>query len=289
MAWTYKLLFPKCRTFVETSAMRIRLFILLFGLPALCQAQVFMRSFDQASAMALGSAVVAYPGSGVGLGNDALPGLGEKTALFLGAALPYSIGGWQAAHFQGVIGLGANDGLGLELSHSAIEKYGEQQFRLVYGRRLGDKFLLGGGANIHRVAAQEYGNATGLTFGLSLLSEPLPGLWLGARVQNPLQLELAGTALPSVLRIGAAWQAATTLILLAETEKDMDRPAQIKAGIEYHPVEALALRIGMRTEPARLGFGAGIQLKNGLEFNSGAEWHPTLGLTPSAMLVWRRK
>lgn len=267
---------------------RSLLFLWLLCFSALSEAQVFMRGFDQASAMALGGAVVAYPGLGAGLNNDAQAGLGEKTALFLGASLPYSIGGWQAAHFQGLIGIGSNDGFGLDITHSAIESYGEQQVRLVYGRRLGEKLLLGGSANLHRVTAQEYGSATGLSFGLSLLAEPLPGLWLGARVQNPLQLEMEGTALPALLRIGAAWQAATTLVLLAETEKDLDRPAQIKAGIEYHPVEMLALRIGMRTEPARLGFGAGIQLKNGLEFNSGAEWHPTLGMTPSAMLVWRR-
>ena len=289
MAWTNNLLLQEYRTFVKISTMRIRLLILLLSLPAFGQAQVFMRAFDNSTAMALGSAVIAYPGLGAGLGNDAAPGFGEKAALFLGGALPYNIGGWQAAHFQGIMRAGANDGVGLEFTHSAIETYGEQQFRLVYGRRLGNKFLLGGSANVHRISAQEYGNATGFTFGLSVLAEALPGVWLGARVQNPLQQEMAGTALPSVLRIGAAWQAASTLILLAETEKDLDRPAQIKAGIEYHPVEALALRMGIRTEPARLGFGAGFQLKNGLEFDTGAEWHPTLGFTPSAMVVWRKR
>lgn len=268
--------------------MRTFFFILLLGLPAFGAAQVFMRAFDNSTAMALGGSVVAYPGLGAGLTNDAVPGWGEKAALFLGAAVPYSIGGWQAAHFQGIVGLGANDGLGFEFAHSAIDAYGEQQFRLVYGRRLGEKLLLGGSAQVLRVSAQDYGNTTGFTFGLSLLAEPLPGVWLGARVQNPLQIEIAETAVPTVLRIGAAWQAASTLILLAETEKDLDRPAQIKVGIEYHPVPVLTLRIGMRTEPARLGFGAGIQLKNGLEFDTGAEWHPTLGLTPTAMIVWRK-
>jgi len=44
----------------------------------------------------------------------------------------------------------------------------------------------------------------------------------------------------------------------------------------------------MRTEPARLGFGAGLRLTKNLAIDTGAEWHPVLGLTPAAMLVWRK-
>ena len=247
-----------------------------------------MRPFDNAAALALGGAVIAYPGPGVGLSNDALPGFGEKFGVFLGSALPYGIGGWQTAHFQGFMRVSANDGFGLEVLHSAIEVYGEQRFRAQYGRRLGEKFLLGGSADVLRVTAQEYGNATTFTFGLSILANPLPGLWIGARVHNPLQVELGDETIPAILRIGAAWKASNTLILLAETEKDLDRRVQVKAGIEYQPMSILVFRAGYRTEPARFGFGAGIRLKNGLAFDAGAEWHPTLGMTPTAMLVWRK-
>ena len=246
-----------------------------------------MRPFDQAAALTLGGAVVAYPGPGAGLANDAAPGFGEKFGLFLGSALPYGIGGWQTARVQGFCRLSPNDGIGVDFAHSAIEAYGEQRFRLLYGRRLGKKILIGGSADVLRVSAREYGSATAATFGLSVLANPLPNVWLGARVQNPLQTKLNGEVLPTVLRIGAGWQASGSLILLAETEKDLDRPVQVKAGIEYHPVQLLTLRMGIRTEPARLGFGAGLRLKNGLGFDTGAEWHPTLGFTPAAMLVWR--
>lgn len=247
-----------------------------------------MRPVDNAVALTLGGAVVAYPGTAAGLANDAAPGFGDKRGLFLGSALPFGIGGWQTAQIQGFIRVSANDGFGLEILHSAIETYGEQRFRLQYGRRLGQKFLLGGSADVLRVSAQEYGSVTTVAFGVSVLANPLPGVWLGARVQNPLQLEVGGDILPTVLRIGAAWQASDQLIILAETEKDLERSAQIKAGIEYRPHPLLSLRVGIRSEPARAAFGAGIHLKNGLSFHTGAEWHPTLGLTPAAMLVWRK-
>lgn len=263
--------------------------LLLFIGPCLLPGQVFMRPPDNSAALALGGAVVAYPGAGAGLNNDAQAGFGERMGLFLGSALPFGIGGWQTAHAQGFFRIGANDGIGLDFLHSAIEVYGEQRFRLLYGRRLGAKFLLGGSADLLRVSAQEYGSATTASFGLSVLANPLPDVWLGAQVQNPLQLELSDAVIPTVLRIGAAWRAAPTLILLAEAEKDLERPAQLKAGLEYRPAGLLILRAGIRTEPARLGFGAGLRLKNGLELDTGTEWHPTLGLTPSAMLVWRKE
>lgn len=247
-----------------------------------------MRPVDNAAALALGGAAVANPGMTTGLYNDALPAMGEKSGIFLGSALPFGISGWQTAHFQGFMRVSANDGFGMEVLHSGIEEYREQRFRLQYGRRLSEKFLLGGSADVLRVAAAEYGNATALTFGLSVLANPLPNVWIGARVQNPLQLELAGETIPAVLRIGTAWKASNTLTLLAETEKDLDRRVQVKGGIEYQPVSLLVLRAGIRTEPARIGFGAGVRLKNGLAFDFGAEWHPTLGITPAAMLVWRK-
>ncbi|MCB0532371.1 MAG: hypothetical protein H6574_06880 [Lewinellaceae bacterium] len=259
---------------------------LLLPLPAFTQA--FMRSVDNAAALALGGAVVAYPGTGTGLENDAVPGFANRAAVYAGAAMPFGISSWQTARFQGFARVSARDGFGLDIAHSAIEVYSEQQFRLLYGRRLGEKILLGGSVSILHISAQEYGSTTGATFSLSMLANPLKGLWLGAKIQNPVDLELGGATLPAVLRIGAAWQPASTLTLLLETEKDLERPAQLKAGIEYQPVDQLVLRSGLRTDPARLGFGAGYRLKNGLEIGSGAEWHPTLGFTPSAMIIWRK-
>ncbi|MCC6459027.1 MAG: hypothetical protein IT260_01060, partial [Saprospiraceae bacterium] len=233
--------------------MRVLLWVLLLSWSAGLQAQVFMRPFDNAAALALGGATVAYPGTAIGLNNDALLGFGEKAGVFLSSALPYSIGDWQTARFQGFARLSARDGLGLDFTHSGIEAYGEQRARLLYGRQLGSKFFLGGSADMLRVTAREYGSATAFTFGLSVLANPLPKVWLGARLQNPLQLKLSEEVVPAVLHIGLAWAASSSLIVLAETEKDLDRPVQVKAGLEYRPVQVLVFRAGFRTEPARVG------------------------------------
>ena len=74
-----------------------------------------------------------------------------------------------------------------------------------------------------------------------------------------------------------------------ETEKDLDRPTQVKMGVEYRPMSALAIRAGTRAgKVARMSFGVGLRLKHGISIDVGSEWHPTLGVTPAASVLWHK-
>lgn len=270
--------------------MRFLLFLCLSISPLMSCCQVFMRPFDNAAAMSLGGATVAYPGLGAGLGNEALPAFGDKVGVNAGSALPFGISDWQVASLQGFVRMGANDGVGLDLVHSGIEAYNEQRVRLMYARRLGARFFLGGSAALMRVSAQEYGSANGLTFGLGILANVLPGFWLGARIHNPFQQKVGDYVAESSMRIGAAWHPSNLFLLSSEIEKSVDRDARIKAGIEYRPIEILLLRTGIRAGggAASLGFGAGLLTQSGFAVDAGFEWHPSLGITPAILLAWRK-
>lgn len=248
-----------------------------------------MRPFDQAAAMGMGGATIALPGLGAGLTNEAQLGLGQRLGFWAGTALPYGVEGWKTAHFQGLAGIGKFGGAALGIEHSATDIYSEQRFRLSYGRRLAETFYLGGSADVLRVSAQEYGSSTLATFGISLLARALPKLWIGARIQNPFQQKMGEDVLPGILRIGASWKPSDLLLMSLEMEKDLERRGAIKAGLEYRPVSILVVRAGMRSNKiARLSFGAGLRLKNNLSFDLASEWHPSLGLTPSAMISWKK-
>ena len=136
--------------------------------------------------------------------------------------------------------------------------------------------------------SREYGAATGVSGGLSVLAEPLPSLWFAARLQQPFGVELGGYQLPARIQIGAAWKSSKTLLLLAAVDKDIDREAQVNAGLEYRPVSSVRIRAGMRSGPARPTAGIGFRLKNGLGLDAAAEWHTTLGVTPALMVSWRK-
>lgn len=264
--------------------------IFLFFLCNALHAQVFMRPFENAAAMGMGGATVAVPSLSTGLANEAQLGLGERLGFWAGSAVPYGITGWQTAHFQAVAGIGKFGGAGLGIEHSATDVYTEQRFRLAYGRRLTEAFYFGGSADVLRASAQEYGSATSATFSLSLLARALPKVWIGAKIQNPFQQKIGEDLVPTVLRIGASWKPSDILLMTFETEKDLERSAMIKAGLEYRPTSVLVIRAGLRSNNvARLGFGAGLRLKNNLAIDLASEWHPSLGLTPSAMVSWRKK
>jgi len=261
------------------------LFLLFIAVPL--KSQVFMQTVDNAAALSLGGAVIAYPGTSAGLNNEGAVGLPERFGISASSAIPFGIPGWQTAQLQGFIKAGKFNGLGIDLNHSGISTYNEQQFRLLYGRKLSSKFFLGGGLSLLRVNAQEYGSLNYATFSVSVLANPLPNLWVGAKIYNPVQQKVATHLLPTILRIGAAWKPTQLFVLLAEVEKDLERPYQIKAGAEYRPVPRLTIRTGMRAGAVgRVAVGAGLQIAKGLHIDMGSEWHPTLGFTPTAMLRW---
>jgi hypothetical protein len=269
---------------------RLAFLTFLCFLTTALQAQVFMRPFENAAAMGMGGATIALPGLSAGLTNEAQLGLGERLGFWAGSALPYGITGWQTANFQAVAGMGKYSGVGFGIEHAATDIYTEQRFRLAYGRRLTEAFYLGGSADVLRASAQEYGSTTMATFGLNFLARVLPDVWIGAKVQNPLQQKIGEDLVPTVLRMGASWKPSELLLMSFETEKDLERKAMIKAGLEYRPISMLVIRAGMRSnQMARLAFGAGFRLKNNLSIDLASEWHPSLGLTPSAMISWRKK
>lgn len=269
---------------------RIAFLALLLSASTALHAQVFMRPFENAAAMGMGGATIANPGLSTNLVNEAQLGLGERLGFWAGSALPYGVEGWNSAHFQGIVGVGKYGGAGLGIEHSGTDIYTEQRYRLAYGRRLAEAFYFGGSADVLRASAQEYGSTTMATFGLSVLARALPTLWFGAKIQNPFQQKIGDDIVPTVLRIGASWKPSELLIMSLETEKDLERKNMIKAGLEYRPTNALVIRAGMRNNNlARLAFGAGLKLKNNIAIDLASEWHPSLGLTPSAMVSWRKK
>lgn len=254
---------------------------LLFA-PMALTAQVFMHPFDPAPALAMGGATVAYPGLSASLGNEAAVALQPGWGIGLSSALPYAIPDWTTASLQAHTRLDANSSAALDLSHNGTDAYAEQSIRLNYARRLGAKFALGGSADLMRVTAPDYGSANAATFSIGVLAEPVKNLWLGGRLRNPLQVKLGPDILPTVVSVGLAWRSSPALLWLLETEKDLEREVQIRAGLEYRPIQPLVLRAGVRSAPGRMSFGAGFLLKNGLEINAAAEWHPVLGVTPAA-------
>ena len=93
---------------------------------------------------------------------------------------------------------------------------------------------------------------------------------------------------PTVLGAGLGYTFNDQVLLTAGVVKDIDRPEQFRAGIEYRPLPALFLRTGMGTGPTRAHFGAGVRMGQ-LDLDLAAVIRAQLGLTPMVNLNYRFK
>jgi hypothetical protein len=251
-------------------------------------AQVFMRPFDNAAQMGMGGAATAWHNTEHGLANPAQLSQPQKIQLLAWSAIPYGLTDWRSGGAQANFRINDKSGAGIDLVHSGIEGYSEQRIQGHYGRRLGAKFALGGTLQAMRVSANEYGNQQAISFSVGVLAQPLKKVYIGAVVYNPIPQRLGDAQLASGLRIGAAWQPSELFTVVADVDKDIERRAIVRAGVEYRPTTTVFLRAGTRTGASRMTFGGGFRFKNGIALDFGSEWHNQLGFTPSVMLSWQR-
>ncbi|MEM9024528.1 MAG: hypothetical protein AAGB22_12350, partial [Bacteroidota bacterium] len=69
------------------------------------------------------------------------------------------------------------------------------------------------------------------------------------------------------------------VLVTAETEKDLDLDAQVKAGLEYQVLDQLFLRTGVSSQPFRYSFGFGFRWK-AAQLDVATGYHSVLGFSP---------
>lgn len=102
---------------------------------------------------------------------------------------------------------------------------------------------------------------------LSLMAFPAKGLSLGFSAYNisfsPLKSASGTQKLPVMMSIGAAYAYKQKLSVSVEAGKEIRGPVYYAAGIEYLPVKAFALRVGMSGQDAKVSPTAGFGFRIG--------------------------
>ena len=201
-------------------------------------------------------------------------------ALPLGPVEP-AAGGQPARASRGV--------LGLEAQRFGGVLYFETRVGAAYGYRLG-VLTIGGRLDALQVSFQDLGSRRVLTASLGGQAEILPQrLTLGVHLYNLTQARLASyqdERVPTVLRAGLAYRPGKQVLLLAEAEKDVERAAGLKAGIEYLPVPAVAVRLGYASLSQQATGGVGLRAGD-FQLDYAAGWHAALGLSQYFSLGWQ--
>jgi len=241
-----------------------------------------------ARAAALGNASVAL-NDGWAMGNN-VASLGQLTEPFVGvyAENRYLIRALSTAVLTAAAPLGGlrdgkarNGVVGVEVQRFGDKLYSEQRIGTGYGYR-GGLFSIGARVDVLQVSIEGLGSRRSVAVSVGGQAEVVPKrLYFGAYLYNLNQTKLAqydDERVPTVLKAGLSYRPADKVLLNVETEKDVDQPADFKAGLEYQAVEALAVRAGFSSLSEQTTGGVGLRAGQ-FRIDYAAAWQARLGLS----------
>ena len=201
-------------------------------------------------------------------------------ALPLGIVEPAAAG--QPAHAErGVVAF--------EAQHFGGALYKEVRVGAAYGYRLG-VVSIGGRVDMLQVSFQDLGSRRAVVGSLVGQAEVVPGhLTFGVYLYNLNQAKLADyqdERVPTVLRAGLAYHPSKQVLVVVESEKDVEHDAGFKTGLEYLPAPAVALRAGYASLSQQTTGGVGVKTSN-FQFDYAAGWHSVLGLSQFLSVSWQ--
>ncbi|HOJ03046.1 MAG TPA: hypothetical protein PK916_03490 [Bacteroidota bacterium] len=235
-----------------------------------------------------GARSAAMGGGGVAVGGDAWLALRNpallagSTAMAAVSSTPWRYGFTElsssAAAWTHTF---AFCGAALTLTRSGSPLYRETEAAVSAGTAFGAGLAIGMSARMLNVAIERYGATTVPMVDVGATADALPSLTFGIRASNVTLSSLGGVVrdrLPSLMHLGAAWRADSTVLLLVDVEKDPRWPVLVRVGGEVQVGEALLFRAGSTLAPWTASGGFAIRWQRFI-VEYACQWHPDLGAT----------
>ena len=237
---------------------------------------------------ALGGASVTLSDVWSTTNNPAALGLMDRFAVGLAYETRYFLpeAGLKSVSFVSPLGGGCIGLIGHQYGYAG---YRDNRVGLSYARLLNEYVSLGVQINyVQSRIGDAYGTRSTLVGEVGMLFIPSNKIRLGVHTYNPTRSKLADyndERIPTALRIGGQYDFSAKVSAVAELDKDIDLPLNLKTGIEYQPAEAIKLRMGFATLQRTVGFGFGYAWK-GLSADVAANWDQSLGYSSTISLVF---
>jgi hypothetical protein len=159
-----------------------------------------------------------------------------------------------------------------------------------YGMKLSDNFSTGVSLNYQRINFGDiYGSVGSVSASVGLFYQLNKSIDLGVNISNINRAKIddyQDERFPTVFNLGMRYKFSEGTFWSIEAEKDLLHPINIKSGIEIEAHEIFLLRLGMNSYPFQTAFGVGLKMKN-WRLDIATSWHSSLGINPSAGLVYQ--
>jgi len=247
-------------------------------------AQDFVQSQGARSA-ALGGATVTMQDGYAPLNNQAALAFDSTYYVAVSATRRYWLSELGENSLAVSIPVG-NGALGVATSYNGFSDYNRLLAGLGYGLKLSDKIGVGVQLDYLSQTISEYGTASAVTFEAGLQAQLLSTLWMGAHVFNPMKTKSGfydDQYYSNELSLGLKFKPSKNVMLVADAvNRDYDKFG-FKVGIEYLPVQNVAVRAGVNNN--EYSFGLGLRWKQ-LQLDLGVSDHRYLGLSPTGSVVY---
>ena len=152
---------------------------------------------------------------------------------------------------------------GLGVFRFGDDLFNTQMLSFSFARKVGI-MQLGVKASYLQLNIEGFGSRGVFVSDIGGIAQLTPELVFGAHIYNFSQSALStetGERVPTIIRLGLAYQPNEQFALMIEGEKDVDLDPDIKVGLQYQLIEPLYLRTGFSGLSNTHSFGGGLTLK----------------------------
>ncbi|MBI4930682.1 MAG: hypothetical protein HY841_07965 [Bacteroidetes bacterium] len=178
---------------------------------------------------------------------------------------------------------------GILVSTFGYPVYNETKAGLSFGKSFGEKISAGISLDYFGTNISEYGKKNSFVAEAGIQAKPLKNFTIGAHIFNLAKAKLVSyndERIPTIMRLGFDYKFSEKVFIAVETEKDIEKKAMIKAGLEYKLIKELFLRAGVSSNPSLSCFGIGVNLKQ-FRLDISSTYHSTLGFSPQVGLIYQ--
>jgi hypothetical protein len=177
---------------------------------------------------------------------------------------------------------------GFSFSQFGQGSFKENKLGLAFSKSLSKKIHTGIQLDYFSQRFPENSDAFGfVTFEVGIIYSPNKKLFLGAHIFNPISAGIetleGKQKMPATFRVGGHYQFDEMVLLSFETQKEAKNSFLIRTGIEFSPVQNLALRFGVSGRPLNYTAGLGYTIGK-VATNIAFSYHGNLGITPSVSI-----
>jgi hypothetical protein len=176
---------------------------------------------------------------------------------------------------------------GVSLQHFGFSAFRQQKLGLALARRFSDKLDVGIQLDYIHLKAPDYGNVHLLTFEIGCNTLITKDLMLTVFIYNPLAVRLsAEERTPSVFRLGTAYTVNPYVVIALELEKTLVDAVNFSFGLDYKIKDAVSVRCGYSSLPARFSFGFGYTWNKNFVMDFGLAHQALVGSVPAVSLTY---